>query len=69
MNGIYGDHVLARMIAQERTYHREYIQLANFPNPLLMVNDLANKVVNIVKEKLQEPTLVPVYCFEYAPDC
>jgi hypothetical protein len=69
MNAFYGDHVLARSIAQERTYHRESIQLATVRNPLSVIDDLVSKAVEFVKAKLQEPNLVPVYCFEYAPDC
>ena len=69
MSSFYGDHVLARSIARERTYNREYIQLETYRNPLLAAKDLFDRVVSYVKEKLQEPTLVPVYCFEYAPDC
>ena len=65
----YGDHVLARAIAKGRTDHREVIKLPTYRNPLSVVDDLIDKVVGLFKEKLQEPILVPVYCFEYAPDC
>ena len=69
MNSFYGDHVLARSIARERTYNREYIQIETFRKPFVAFKDMLDRVVSYVKEKLQEPTLVPVYCFEYAPDC
>ena len=69
MTNFYGTHVLARSIAEERISHREHIQLGRISNPLASFATTFDQVVNTVKEKLQQPTLVPVYCFEYAPDC
>ena len=69
MNSFYADHVLARAIARENTYHRDRIQLDRIQNPLVEVNTFVNRIVNAVKARLEQPTLVPVYCFEYAPDC
>ena len=69
MYGIYGDTILAQLIARERISHRENIQVEIVRHPLTVVNDLIDTVVHFVKRKLQEPNLFPVYCFEYAPDC
>jgi hypothetical protein len=69
MNSFYSDHVLARSIANEKLHRRESITLETFRNPLNQLNALINSAVSFVKEKLQEPSLLPVYCFEYAPDC
>ena len=69
MNSFYADHVLARAISHEKINHRESIQLDRMQNPLVELNAFVSRIVDAVREKLQQPTLVPVYCFEYAPDC
>ena len=33
------------------------------------IAEVFNRALSWIKEKTQSPTLVPVYCFEYAPDC
>ena len=69
MNSVYGDQLLARTIAKERIAHREHIQLVLNRNLVHLFNGLVDQVVSFIKGKLQEPELLPVYCFEYAPNC
>jgi hypothetical protein len=69
MNSVYGDHLLARMIVNERISHREHIQLGPYRNLGNIFSSLVDQVAAFFKGKLQEPELLPVYCFEYAPNC
>ena len=69
MNGFYEDTILSRLIAEENISHRERVRLEIFRNPQLIFINLLVKAVGNIKEKLQQLELVPVYCFEYAPDC
>ena len=69
MYSFYADQVMARSMAKERISKREFIQLGSIQNPLHIIDNLIENAVNYVKSKLQEPELLPVYCFEYAPSC
>lgn len=67
MIGEFSEVALALSFAQEHN-SRERKQLA----PLFTFSGLMkslNHVLSTLKEKFQDPNMLPTYCFEYAPDC
>ena len=69
MNGFYGDHVLARMIANERISHRESISLSLGWNPIRNFTVAVRRFVNELMEQTEQPKPIPVYCTEFSPSC
>jgi hypothetical protein len=69
MNSFYEDNRLARLLAEEMINHREHIHLENGWHPLKALDNLINKIGTSLKERFQDPNVLPVYCFEYAPEC
>jgi hypothetical protein len=69
MNSVYGDHLLARMIAQERIQYRERITLTLGWHPFKnLIKNIRGFVDGIVGD-MEEPAFAPVFCREFAPGC
>lgn len=65
----YGDNVLARSIVEERLMLRERIKINVPRNPFVGLKHNFDIAVSAVQKWLEKPDALPVYCFEYAPDC
>ena len=65
----YGDHVLARSIANERISHREPINLTLGWHPIKQLVNAYNRMVDSISEQVSQPVLASVYCAEIAPGC
>ncbi len=65
----YADNYLAQIIADEKLMFRERINLNVPHNPFVALKFNYNTIVTGLQKWLEKTETLPVYCFEYAPEC